>query len=630
MATNPFKQLDVIRKASSNGGQIVDCYKLLQKKDLWIKAYTKLAPNPGNLTEGTDNQTIDGFNLKLIDNLIEEIKKCQFRFSPVRRTHIPKRNGKKRPLGMPNFKDKLVQEAIKMILENIYEPIFSENSHGFRPNRSCHTALSQIKHTWKGTIWCIEGDIEGFFDNIDHSKLISILEKKINDRRFILLIHNALKCGYMEDWKYHKTYSGTPQGGIASPILANIYLNELDSYMENKIEQFNSGKVRRRNKEYNRIRNKIHTKCKQVETNDKKFKSKKWKGRNDLIREIKDLKKAQLKLPSIDLIDPDYKRMKYVRYADDFVIGLISPKTEAKKIKAELKQFLKKNLNLKLSEEKTRITHLENKISFLGYQFYRWNRKKIMRIKYKNYKHPLIKRTLSGAIKLEIPQKKIAEYTRKQKYGCLETLKSTHRGKLMNNSEIEILYTYNTELRGFANFYNIANNYHHLGRLFHTARFSFLKTLAAKNKSTIPKTAGRLKRHVQGELCLLVGNKKGEKNPKAFVQLKHLPKKSGLTRTGHPTIDIISNTRKYSSSTELERRLIANKCEACGRTDGTNGTMEVHHVRKLKDIKKKRNIDYLDKIMIERRRKTLILCYQCHHLHHERQIPINQLESRIQ
>lgn len=627
MAANPFKQLDVIRKASSNGHQIVDCYKLLQKRDLWIKAYTKLAPNPGNLTEGTDNQTIDGFNLKLIDNLIEKIKKCQFRFSPVRRTHIPKRNGKKRPLGIPNFKDKLVQEVIKMILENIYEPIFSENSHGFRPNRSCHTALSQIKHTWKGLIWCIEGDIESFFDNIDHTKLISILEKKIKDRRFILLIHNALKCGYVEDWKFNKTYSGTPQGGIASPILANIYLNELDVYMENKIEQYNSGKIRRRNKEYSKLRHKIYNKCNLVKAGDKKFKSKEWKGRNNLIQKIKDLKKAQLKLPSIDPMDSDYKRMKYVRYADDFVIGLASPKTEAKTIKAELKRFLKENLNLKLSEEKTRITHLENRIPFLGYQFHKWDREKIRRVKYENHKHPLIKRTLSGAIKLEIPQKKIAEYVRKQKYGCLETLKSTHKGKLINNSEVEILYTYNTELRGFANFYNIANNYHHLDPLFHIAKYSFLKTLAGKNKSTVKKTAGRLKKHVQGELCLLVGNKKGEKNPKALVQLKHLPKKTGAIRTGNPTIDIISNTRKYSSCTELERRLMANRCEACGRTDGI---MEVHHIRKLKDIKKKRNIDYLDRLMIERRRKTLILCYNCHHLHHERQIPINQLESRIQ
>lgn len=164
MASNPFKQLEVIRIASAKSRPISDCYRLMYKKELWIKAYSKLAPNPGNMTQGLDNQTIDGFNLKLIDNLINQLQESKFRFSPVRRVIIPKKNGKKRPLGVPNFKDKLVQEVMRMILENIYEPTFSENSHGFRPGRSCLTALSQIKNTWKGLTWCIEGDIKGFLD----------------------------------------------------------------------------------------------------------------------------------------------------------------------------------------------------------------------------------------------------------------------------------------------------------------------------------------------------------------------------------------------------------------------------------------------------------------------------------
>jgi len=228
MATDPFKQLDVIRSASAQGRRIKDGYRLMFKPDLWVKAYAKLAPHPGNMTPGMDGQTIDGFNLKIIDDLIRQLQEGSFRFSPVRRAYIPKKNGKQRPLGVPDFKDKLVQEIIRMILENIYEPVFSENSHGFRPHRSCHTALSQIKNTWKGLVWCIEGDIKGFFDNISHTGLISILEKKIEDRRFLRLLHNALKCGYVEDWKFHVTYSGTPQGGIVSPVLSNIYLNELE------------------------------------------------------------------------------------------------------------------------------------------------------------------------------------------------------------------------------------------------------------------------------------------------------------------------------------------------------------------------------------------------------------------
>lgn len=626
MATNPFRQLDVIRKASANGNQITDCYKLMYRKELWIKAYAKLAPNPGNLTRSTDSQTIDGFNLKLVDELIEALRQGKFRFSPVRRAYIPKKNKReKRPLGVPSFKDKLVQEVMRMILENIYEPVFSENSHGFREGHSCHTALSQIKHTWKGLVWCIEGDIKGFFSNISHTKLISILEQKIDDRRFLLLIHNALSCGYIENWTYHKTYSGTPQGGTVSPILANVYLHELDGFIETLMEQFHSGKTRRRGSEYLKLRHQIAQRSKIVKARDEENQSIEWEGRNQLIQQVRNLKKLQRKTLSIDPFDPSYRRMKYVRYADDFVIGIAGTKEEATTIKAKVKQFLDENLQLELSDAKTFITHLENRIEFLGYHFFRWNRQRVVRVKYKNHKNPLIKRTLSGAIKLEIPQQKMIQFVKKQGYGCFLTVESRHRKRLINNSEVEILYTYNAELRGLANYYQLANNYHHLSRLFHIALYSFLKTLANKRKSTVAKVAKALRSHIQGELCLLVGNKTGEKHPHKWVRLKHLPKHSGAVRASIPEVDEMPNVMKYSSCTELERRLMANKCEACGK----EGYVEVHHIRKLKDLKKKKNISWLERKMIERHRKTLVLCYDCHHLHHEKQIPIEQLKSRM-
>ena len=627
MAKDPFKQLDVIKEASTRGYRVKDCYRLMFKKELWIKAYAKLAPHPGNLTKGTENQTIDGFSFTLVDKIIKQLKERKFRFSPVRRVYIQKKNGKKRPLGIPNFKEKLVQEVMRMILEQIYEPIFSEDSHGFRPERSCHTALSQIKNTWRGLTWCIEGDIKGFFDNIDHRTIISILEKKIQDRRFILLIHNALKCGYLEDWKFHQTYSGTPQGGIASPILANIYLNELDSFIKAKAEQFNKGSIRKRNNHYRAIRAQIEYHQKVVERQDERNQSQEWENRDYYIEKIRTLRKQQREINSIDPVDPDYRRMRYVRYADDFVIGLAGSKNEAKAIKSEIKEFLNEHLQLNLSEEKTLITHLENKVQFLGYQFSKWDTERVIRVKYKNYTRPIIKRTLSGEIKLEIPQDKLYGFSKKNGYGNLHTLKSIHRGKYINHSDIEILYTYNAELRGIANYYKLANNYHHLDPLFHIARYSFLKTLAGKRKSTVGKIAKALRQHLQGEMCILVKQKGGERKPHKLVQLKHLPKTTETLRHGSPTVDVIPNTMVFSSTTELERRLTVNQCEACGKTEGT---MEVHHVRKLKDIRKKTNQSYLDKIMIERKRKTLVLCYECHHAHHERQIPINQLESRMQ
>ncbi|WP_459499268.1 reverse transcriptase/maturase family protein [Bacillus sp. C1] len=627
MAINPFHQLDVIRKASQNGKTITDCYRLMYKRELWIKAYAKLYPNAGNLTKGTSEETIDGFSLQKIDEIIEQLKNGAFRFAPVRRVYIPKANGKKRPLGVPNFKDKLVQEVMRMILENVYEPTFSDNSHGFREGRSCHTALSQIKNTWKGLTWCIEGDIKGFFDHIDHSVLLNLISKRINDHRFLLLIHNALASGVMENWIYQKTYSGTPQGGIISPLLANIYLHEFDVFLEKKMKNFDQGKLRARNKEYTKIRSEIRSLSRKVKSLDDRNGHRLWEGREKITETIAELKRKQIVIPSVNPMDNDYQRMKYVRYADDFVIGIAGSKDSAMNIKETIKNFLKQELHLELSEEKTLITHLENPISFLGYEFRKWDEMKVTRVLYKNHKHPLKKRTLSGAIKLEIPKKKMKEFAIKNGYGNLDNFKIIHRAKLINNSELEILYTYNAELRGIANYYKLANNYHHLDKLFYLAESSFIKTIANKRRSTSMKVATSMRTHKQGVLCLVRKDKHGNEKLYQFVELKDLPKHKGAIKADTPEIDSYVNTMKYSGRTDFEKRLLANKCEACGATEGQ---MEVHHIRKLKDLKKKRNLKYLDEIMIERQRKTIVLCFKCHHDHHEKQNPISQLASRIQ
>ncbi len=626
MATNPFRQLDVIRNVSLHDRKVTDCYRLMYNKELWIKAYAKLYPNAGNLTKGTTEETIDGFSLEKIDEIIEQLKDGTFRFSPVRRVYIPKSNGKKRPLGVPNFRDKLVQEVMRMIVVNIYDPVFSSNSHGFREGRSCHTALSQIKNTWKGLTWCIEGDIKGFFDNINHQILIKIISKKIEDRRFLLLLHNALTCGAMENWQYNNTYSGTPQGGIVSPLLANIYLHELDLFMEEQIKKFDKGKVRVRSKKTRDIRSKIDSTKRKINRLDDKYGHKFWERRSGLIELIRDLKKKGLTVPSTDPMDENYRRMKYVRYADDFVIGIAGNKEHAMKIKELAGKFLENELALELSEEKTLVTHLENPVPFLGYEFRTWQEVKVKRVKYKNYGQPLKKRTLSGAIKLEIPSKKIKDFALKNNYGNLDDFKITHRTKLINNSELEILMTYNAELRGIANYYKLANNYHHLDRLFYLAESSFIKTMANKRRSTSAKVANSMRKHKQGVLSLVRYDKKGNEILHQFVRLKDMPKSKGAIKTDSTESDAFPNTFKYSSRTEFEKRLLANQCEACGTTEGQ---MEVHHIRKLKDLKKKKNLKYLERIMIERNRKTLVLCYDCHHKHHEKQVPINQLESRI-
>ncbi|GER90645.1 hypothetical protein KDW_48070 [Dictyobacter vulcani] len=200
------------------------------------------------MTKGVTNETPDGMSLEKIDTIINTLREEKYRWKPARRVYIPKKNGKRRPLGMPTWSDKLLQEVIRSILEAYFEPQFSPHSHGFRPDRGCHTALREIYQNWSGTTWFIEGDISACFDKLDHQLLLNTLQEHIHDGRFINLIQNLLKAGYLEDWQFHKTHSGTPQGGIVSPILANILLDKLDKFVENVlIPKYTKGKTRKRN-----------------------------------------------------------------------------------------------------------------------------------------------------------------------------------------------------------------------------------------------------------------------------------------------------------------------------------------------------------------------------------------------
>ena len=255
-----------------------------------------------------------------------------------------------RPLGIPSVDDKLVQEVIRMILESIFEPTFSRLSHGFRPNKSCHTALVQIKKEFTGAKWFIEGDIKGFFDNIDHQIMIATLLKRIDDEYFIALIWKFLKAGYLECWQFNKTYSGTPQGSIISPILSNIYLDTLDKYMERYIEQFDKGKVHKRTKEYRSREYKLCLKRKEVKN--------RWNDMSDIekaqaLKEIKYLKAEMQSVHCKDPMDKSFRRMKYVRYADDFLIGIIGTKKEAEEVKSKIGEFIANELKLEMSDEKT-------------------------------------------------------------------------------------------------------------------------------------------------------------------------------------------------------------------------------------------------------------------------------------
>ena len=333
---------NLAKQTTRNNYKIRRLYRNLYNTEFYLIAYSKVYSKEGNMTKGVDEATIDGMSLKRIENLIECLKDYSYQPKPSRRVYIPKKNGGKRPLGVPSFEDKLLQEVVRMILESIYEPNFSDRSHGFRPERSCHTALTQVKERFTGAKWFIEGDIKGFFDNIDHHTLIVILKRKIEDESFINLIWKFLNAGYMEEWKYHKTYSGTPQGGIISPILSNIYLNELDRFIEKYKSGFDKGKARKRLREY-------RTREMRLSRAKKKY-GQNWTELDEEEKEkaalhVKTLKNHMMELPYKDPMDDGYKRLQYTRYADDFLIGVIGSKEDCQIIKSDLTNFLENELN---------------------------------------------------------------------------------------------------------------------------------------------------------------------------------------------------------------------------------------------------------------------------------------------
>ena len=619
LSERTIKALDGIRKCSIDGKwKVCDLFEIMMKHpDLWMQAYANIYANKGAVTKGIDETTQDGFSDQRVNNLIKLLKEGRYFPKPSKRIFIPKANGKLRPLSIPSGDDKLVQEVVRIILETIYEPIFSENSHGFRPNHSCHTALEHI-NTWTGTVWLIEFDIKGFYDNIDHTIMVKILEKKIDDVKFLQIIRRMLRAGYMEDWKFHRTYSGAPQGSIASPILANIYLSELDNFVLNL--KYNRGKQRAINPEYRSV-------AKQKEKLRKLIKEMVNEGTDAYFilstqRELNELGKKQRSIPSGNLVDHNYKRLWYCRYADDLLIGILGPKEDAKAIKERIEAFLKNELKLDLSADKTGIKHAKTKgVTFLGYDVRMADSNKELKVKIRG--SYVSKRTNRGTPTLSVPEGKIKKFCENKGYGQWEIMKISHRPELLELSDVEIISTYNAELRGIANYYAMAKNVKtKLNKLFYMARYSLVKTLASKHKTKVSRTLSTLRQN--GYIALRYENKGEPKYLRLFKlsELKAIPQR-------HRKIDELPNTFTYSSMNELLRRWYAQECEVCGKTQGY---FEIHHIHKLKDIKDGKQ--KWQKRMIARKRKTIILCVECHDLLHAGKLPDwrfmgNKMESRV-
>jgi group II intron reverse transcriptase/maturase len=593
--------LNIIQDRGKRKLPLDDVYRQLYNPDMYLRSYAKLSPNAGAMTPGMTEETVDGWSMEKVAAIIVAIRAERWQWTPVKRVLIDKPKGGKRPLGLPVWSDKVVQDIIRSILEAYYEPQFSKHSHGFRPNRGCHTALKEIDEVWQGTKWFIEGDIKGCFDNIDHTLLMHILRENIHDNRFLRLIEGALKAGYCEEWKYHPSLSGSPQGGIVSPILSNIYMDRLDRFVQDTvIPEYTRGTRRKEGEGYRRLHS-LSTYYRNT-------------GR---IERAEELRKAMQQYPSVDPNDEEYRRLRYVRYADDFLLGYAGTLAEATEIKEKIAAFLRTQLNLTLSADKTLITHASTgRARFLGYE--------IGTMYCQTKFDKLRKRAVNGKIGLYIPE----DVLQKKRQRYLRDGKVHHRTELMNDSEYDIIIRYQAEYRGLVQYYTLAQNRCRLGYVGFTMETSLLKTLASKGRTTFAKTLKRLKSTTQSphgpRTCLkLTIERAGQRPLVAIFGGLSLRRK----QTAMKDQVLMPYIRRRS---EIVERLLNNTCEVCGSKEH----IQMHHVRHLADLNKKgrREKPLWMKIMIARKRKSIPLCKRCHddvHFNRPTFRKTRRLESRV-
>lgn len=581
--------MEILTDRGARGLPLERVYRHVCREDLLLQCYSQIGTNAGAMTRGVTDETVDGMSLAKIHQIAQILRDGDWEWKPVRRVLIPKKSGKLRPLGLPTWSDKLVQQAVKVLLEAYYEPQFSNRSFGFRRGLGCHDALADIAR-WAGVTWFIEGDISKCFDNIDHDVLMSLLGEQIHDDRLLKLMRTMLQAGYMEDWKRYPTLSGTPQGGVASPLLANIYLDRLDRFVETELlPQYNRGESRRKNLEWVKVNNLINHHRTTLPAD-----------------EYQALVQRRRTMSSYDTADPNFRRLTYVRYADDFLLGFTGPKDEAEQIKARLKQFVESKLNLQLSDEKTLITHAKTeKARFLGYEV------QVMRSDSKVDHNG--RRSVNGLISMLVPRDVIESHGK----AYMSHGKPTQRDDLLHKSDHEIVSHYQTVYRGLVNYYGMAHNLStRLNQLRWVLETSMVCTLAGKHRCS----------------CASLWRKHKVKLPtpcgwvNAFeVRSVGNDKRTKVTHFG----GISLRRRKFSpvgerkagngipGSLHLRERILGTVCQVCRKSDGN---LQIHRIRRMADILGGNPQDrpHWQQVMLAMNRLTITVCGECHDGIHSR------------
>lgn len=545
-----------------------DLYNIVSNIDTLTYAYDNIKSKPGNMTPGVTPETLDGISREKLEKLAAALKSEKFAFSPSRRIQIPKASGGTRPLSIASPMDKIVQEAMRLVLEAIYEPIFADCSHGFRPNRSCHSALKRVSESFQPVQWVIEGDLAKFFDTISHQKLMKLLEDKIDDRRFTKLIWKALSAGYFEFRTYKSNIVGTPQGSIVSPLLANVFLHQLDQFVLDLKGDFDKGTRAPRTKisryyEYHILKARKEGNTEQM---------------RKLIAE-------RSKTPTIDFGSEEFKRLAYVRYADDWIIGIRGTRKEALEILEKVRDF-SAAIDLTLSETKTKLTSLnEDTVLFLGTNIKRSNHSNFSRIGGMRR----LKRNKLG-IRFEAPLDRIEKKLVQASF--MEKGISAPKFLWLHHDHDQIIHLYNSVLRGYLNYYNFVHNYGRLASYIeYVLKQSCAKLLATKFKlGTMASTYKKFGPTLTGPKGISLYK------PEYKITMKFLVKVS-------PVIGSL-----YLEKTNVTLNNL--KCSVCN----SEYRVELHHVRAMKDLNPK--ISYMDRQMVRINRKRIPLCRACHMMKH--------------